>query len=31
VLFPIHPRTKNNIEKFGLTELLSDFEVIEPV
>ena len=31
MLFPIHPRTKNNIEKFGLTELLSDFEVIEPV
>ncbi|MBF0913519.1 UDP-N-acetylglucosamine 2-epimerase (non-hydrolyzing) [Candidatus Gracilibacteria bacterium] len=31
ILFPIHPRTKNNIEKFGLTEFLNDFEVIEPV
>lgn len=31
VLFPIHPRTKNNIEKFWLSNLLSNIKVIEPV
>jgi UDP-N-acetylglucosamine 2-epimerase (non-hydrolysing) len=31
ILFPIHPRTKNNIIKFGLESLLEQFIVIEPV
>lgn len=31
ILFPIHPRTKNNIEKFWLKNLLKNFEIIEPV
>lgn len=31
ILFPIHPRTKNNISKFSLDYLLSEFEVVEPV
>jgi UDP-N-acetylglucosamine 2-epimerase (non-hydrolysing) len=31
ILFPIHPRTKNNIIKFWLENLLENFEVIEPV
>ncbi|MDD5213798.1 MAG: UDP-N-acetylglucosamine 2-epimerase (non-hydrolyzing) [Candidatus Gracilibacteria bacterium] len=31
ILFPIHPRTKNNIIKFGLEGLLDSFIVIEPV
>lgn len=31
ILFPIHPRTKNNIIKFWLEYLLDTFKVIEPV
>lgn len=31
ILFPIHPRTRNNIFKFWLEKLLSDFIIIEPV
>lgn len=31
ILFPIHPRTKNNIIKFGLEKLLEKFEIIEPI
>ncbi len=31
VIFPIHPRTKKNIEKFGLKELLKEFEIIPPL
>ena len=31
ILFPIHPRTKNNIMKFWLESLLENFTVIEPV
>jgi len=31
ILFPIHPRTKNNIEKFWLENLLKGFKIIEPV
>lgn len=31
ILFPIHPRTKNNIIKFWLEQLLNNFIVIEPV
>lgn len=31
ILFPIHPRTKNNIIKFWLESLLTNFIVIEPV
>lgn len=31
ILFPIHPRTKNNIIKFWLESILKNFIVIEPV
>ncbi len=31
ILFPIHPRTKNNAKKFWLNKLLKEFIVIEPV
>lgn len=31
ILFPVHPRTRNNIEKFGLNSLIADFNVVEPV
>jgi len=31
ILFPIHPRTKNNIIKFWLENLLENFEIIDPV
>lgn len=31
ILFPIHPRTKNNIIKFWLESKIEDFEIIEPV
>lgn len=31
ILFPIHPRTHNNIKKFGLESLLENIIVIEPV
>lgn len=31
ILFPIHPRTKNNIIKFWLECKIKDFEIIEPV
>lgn len=31
ILFPIHPRTKNNIIKFWLEKLLDNFIVIDPV
>ena len=31
ILFPIHPRTHNNIKKFGLEKLLKTFNIIEPV
>lgn len=31
ILFPIHPRTRNNIIKFWLEDLLDNFQVIEPV
>lgn len=31
ILFPIHPRTKNNIEKFWLNSLLAGIKVIEPI
>lgn len=31
ILFPIHPRTQNNIIKFWLEKLLDNFIVIEPV
>lgn len=31
ILFPIHPRTKNNIIKFWLENLLKNFLIIEPV
>ena len=31
ILFPVHPRTRNNIEKFGLGTLIANFNVIEPV
>lgn len=31
ILFPIHPRTKNNIVKFWLEILLDNFLIIEPV
>ena len=31
ILFPIHPRTQNNIKKFELEKLLKTFNIIEPV
>lgn len=31
ILFPIHPRTKNNIIKFWLESLLNNFVIIEPI
>lgn len=31
VVFPMHPRTRAAIERFGLTHLLDGIEVIEPV
>lgn len=31
VLFPIHPRTRNNCVKFGLDSFLAEFNTIEPV
>jgi len=31
IIFPIHPRTKNNIIKFGLEKLLDNFLVINPI
>lgn len=31
ILFPIHPRTRANIEKFGMEDLIKDFVVIDPV
>lgn len=31
ILFPIHPRTKNNCIKYGLEFLLEEFLLIEPV
>ena len=31
IIFPIHPRTKSRIEKFGLTEYLSGVTVIDPL
>ncbi len=31
VIFPAHPRTKKNIEKFGLSDFLNDFEIIPPM
>lgn len=31
ILFPIHPRTRNNILRFWLESLLQQFEIIEPV
>ena len=31
ILFPIHPRTRNNIKNFWLIDLLKEFIVIEPV
>ena len=30
IVFPIHPRTKNNIEKFGIT-MPSNIRVVEPI
>ncbi|AUG77218.1 UDP-N-acetylglucosamine 2-epimerase [Kitasatospora sp. MMS16-BH015] len=31
VLFPMHPRTRAAVERFGLTHLLAGLQVIEPV
>jgi len=31
VIFPIHPRTKNNIEKFGFTKYIKNINVVEPL
>ena len=31
VIFPIHPRTKNQIKKFKLTNLLDNIDVMEPL
>ncbi len=31
IIWPIHPRTKNNIEKFNLTEYIEDFDFREPL
>lgn len=31
IVFPMHPRTKKNIENFGLKDLLKDIIVIEPI
>lgn len=31
IIFPIHPRTKNNIIKFWLEKLLGTFVIVEPV
>jgi len=30
VIWPIHPRTKNNIDKFGLSERITKFKLLEP-
>lgn len=31
IIWPIHPRTRNNIEKFNLTEYIKDFDFREPL
>jgi UDP-N-acetylglucosamine 2-epimerase (non-hydrolysing) len=31
VLFPIHPRTQNNIQKFWLDDIIQNFIIIQPV
>lgn len=31
VIFPVHPRTRKNIEKFGLKDELKEFTVLPPV
>ena len=31
ILFPVHPRTRGRIEKYGLADLVKNFMMIEPV
>lgn len=31
VVFPIHPRTKSRVEKFGLSHLLENVKVLDPI
>jgi len=31
IVFPMHPRTKKRIEDFGLTDLIQNFDILEPI
>lgn len=31
IVFPIHPRTRKNVEQFGLQSLLAEIKVVEPL